>query len=509
MLIDVLGPNNIPVLTSTAGGPYTAKTKYGYVGENVALVEDVAAASAAAPSDEKLPVIPNGLVDGEVYADARSTAAGTGYTQRLMADAVAGMAENFMGGPNAAWNVWKTNAAVEAHADMVVHAEQTLGKGVLCCAYLWSAYASGVSEDDAVARSQHCLEYRIAPWVLGQAGLSPFSYQDDSPGLPHRRLDYPTPDNPGTPSNGRRRKFQSQFYPGSGRWFDRLLGLGAPLTPGYTKSKNGIAGMYWRAYEHGEIWFNNTIRDRNVTILGGAADRYVTFNSATERIGGTTQVVPARRSLVLIYSRTMPTASTYTTIAADDVDQDGATIHATTNDTTVTGCTFNLSDGRHFTAAGAGPDYEYDLAGKLRADTAYTYTATFHTATGNHPSTNAATGFTTDEDTVAPVWVDDSPQVVIVEGRVTIDSFNVYDYEAVVRYDCERTGGAGPKTITVVGPYQPYLIDPTVDPDEDYTYTIVAKDAAGNESDPLDVEVHTLPAGGDPNQGSHVGPIMS
>lgn len=512
-LIDVLGPNNVPVLTSTAGGSYTGYTKNSYVTRNRQLVVDANAALSIA-------VIPNGLVDGDAYAD--TAANGLGHTSRLLTAANLGMVENFARGPNSAVTAWATNAALEADVDMLVNAEGTLGKGLLCITKLWPSAGYGSTEATMLANSKQWCRYSFGMFLLGAAGRSYFSFRDDTPDKTHRRLDYPTPDNPGTPTHGRRRQFQSQFY-GGDRWFDRVA-LGLPLTTGYTKqarntANNQVTGLYRRDFQYGQVWVNNTASDQFVTIPGNSSFRYVEFASATELAGGSSQTVPAHSSLILTYVRTVttPPKPVYLADAATAVTASSAVFHAHTTDTTVTGVTFNLSDGRSLIGPGSSSPFTYAPGTILRASTNYSYTATFRVASGSEVSTNSAS-FTTSADTTAPTWTDGSPRTTVVLDRIQIDEFMATDYEGIDHYEVTRTGGVGGAVVTNVPPSaSPTFTDTSVARNVNYSYSIKAVDAAGNLSSAIVVPVTSAPdppppppgSPDDPNAGPHIGRIYT
>lgn len=528
VLIDVLGPNNVPLLVSDDGGDYGGFTKYSYVTRNAKLVTAIRVQNLTAAADQKLPVMPNGLVNGEYYADTDSSAAGNGYTQRLIEAGELGMAENALRNPNTAWNAWPTRARLEAEADMLVHAESTLGKGILWCVHLWctngygAASGGGKFEDysgtTAIDNSKQWNRLGFGVFLLGANGRSYYSFRDDTPGKPHRALDYPV--SPvGTPSQGRRRQFQSQFY-GGDRWFDRVK-LGRGTTTGYTKRATDTSGtarddLYKRNFETGQVWVNNSTTDRFVTIAGTSADRYVEFASATELAGGSSQRVPARSSLILSYVRSIvtPPRPDYLVDAATSVGATGAVLHAHTTDTTVTGATFTVTGVGSFAASQSSSPFSVDLTGVLHAATAYTFSASFAISTGGEPSTNTR-NFTTTADVTAPAWSDSSPQYVVVLDRIQIDSLLATDYEGVDHYEVTRTGGVGGAVVTEIPASEsPLFVDTSHARDTDYDYSIIAVDAAGNESSAIVVSVTSAPtppdpADDDPNAGPHVGRIQS
>jgi hypothetical protein len=513
LLVDVLGPNNVPIMESNAGGDYTGYTKYSYVTRNRQLAVDVAAATTLA-------MIPNGLVNGDFYADTATN--GEGHTQRLITSGAGdlGMSEQFLRNMNAGFPAWPSNAKLEQEADMVVHAENTLGKGIICCTHLWCDYnTAGAGASDAakeasrIANSKQWLRYSYGVFLLGANGRSFFSYRDDTPGEPHRTLTYPV-DNNGTPTVGRRRQFQSQFFGSDDRWLDRVK-LGRGTTTGYTKNATttsgaAVAGLYKRNFDKGQVWVNNTTTDRLVTILGTSNDRYVEMSSAAEITGGTTQTVPAHSSLILSFKRSLPAPSyTYTATAATGVTAHGATMNATTNDPGVHMVTFVLA-GASYSYSGTAP-WSYTVTG-LTPNTTYSYKATFRNV-DNSVTAAQTILFTTPVDAETPTWSDSSPQTTIVYGRIQLDSFFATDDTAVTRYQVTRTGGAGGAVVTNVSPSDaPYFIDTTVAPDTEYTYKIKAYDQVGNASSEVTVVAVSASAPDppvDPNGGPFAGRAQS
>lgn len=418
-MVDVMGPfpaqdhmdpkpwNPLHPSDTTVGG-FTVEEWLTYTANMTAKMHQggvVAGSQWVGPA----PAMPNGVVNGLSY---KSVAAGGLNTRRLPLAGGGGMVELFVKGEY--WDdlAQVTNTVIENNADMLIDAEAQ-GKVLLCVSKLW--VDQGANDAARLAYCKEWFRYCFAIWLLGANGRSFFSFRDDRPaedGGTHRTLNYPAGvGDTGTPTTGRRRQFQMQFFGTNDRWYDKARALG-PGTNAYEKNVLGFSGLYRRVfqgnatYPGGVVYVNNSGASRTITTPTGAHTDIdgTTYTSAQS-------VSMGNKTVLILTKDAAGPAFTYQTSAATSVTHNSATLNASTDDLTGTTKTgFSIEGaaelaGTGGTVSGGFKPWTRNVTG-LTPSTTYDYTVYFRD-NANNLRGSATSTFTT---SAAPV--DGTPPTV-------------------------------------------------------------------------------------------------